>query len=64
MRARKAGDDAAAKRAGDALRSSHQWKVLNEMNDDGDWPEVFWETADKVAAGESSTGYEQALGCE
>ncbi|MGN9777483.1 hypothetical protein ACTMS0_17205 [Micromonospora sp. H33] len=64
LRAKKAGDDAAVQRAGDALRSSHKWKVLHQMNDEGDWPEVFWETADKVAAGEPPAGYRQALGCE
>ncbi|WP_433286673.1 hypothetical protein [Micromonospora sp. CA-244673] len=64
QRARRAGDDAAVRRAVDALRSSHKWQVLHEMNDEGDWPEVFWETADKVAAGEFPRGYEGALGCD
>jgi hypothetical protein len=64
LRARKAGDAAAVARAADALASSHRWKVLHQMNDAGDWPEVFWEIADKVAAGTSPAGYEQALGCE
>jgi hypothetical protein len=64
LRAKEAGDDAAVKRAADALRSSHKWKVLHQMNDEGDWPEVFWEIADKVAAGTSPAGYEGALGCE
>ncbi|MCI4061200.1 hypothetical protein MRQ36_00870 [Micromonospora sp. R77] len=64
LRARKAGDAAAVQRAADALRSSHRWKVLHQMNDAGDWPEVFWEYADMVADGKSPTGYEQALGCE
>jgi hypothetical protein len=63
LRAKKAGDDVAVQRAADALRSSHKWKVLHQMNDEGDWPEVFWENADKVAAGESPTGYAMALGC-
>ncbi|SCE73674.1 hypothetical protein GA0070607_0959 [Micromonospora coriariae] len=64
LRAKQAGDDAAVKRAADALRSSHTWKVLHQMNDEGDWPEVFWETADEVAAGKSPAGYRDALGCE
>ncbi|WP_157744654.1 hypothetical protein [Micromonospora viridifaciens] len=64
-RAKKAGDDAALKRAADALRSSHKWKVLHQMNDEGDWPEAFWETADTVAAGNTPRGgYGQTLGCE
>ncbi|KAB1916098.1 hypothetical protein [Micromonospora sp. AMSO31t] len=62
QRAKRAGDDAALRRAADALRSSHNWKVLHQMNDEGDWPEVFWETADKVVAGES-VRYADALGC-
>jgi hypothetical protein len=64
QRAKRAGDDAALRRAADALRSSHQWKVLHQMNADGDWPEVFWEVADKVAAGDVPRGYDQALGCD
>ncbi|SCE67656.1 hypothetical protein [Micromonospora mirobrigensis] len=64
LRARKAGDDAAAKRAVDALRSSHKWKVLHDMNEAGDYPEVFWEYADKVADGDRPAGYRSALGCD
>ncbi|WP_262284314.1 hypothetical protein [Micromonospora sp. MA102] len=64
QRAKRAGDDAALRRAADALRSSHNWQVLHQMNDEGDWPEVFWETADKVAAGDVPRGYDQALGCD
>jgi RNA polymerase sigma factor (sigma-70 family) len=65
LRAKKAGDDAALKRAADALRSSHKWKVLHQMNDEGDWPEALWETADTVAAGNTPRGgYGQTLGCE
>ncbi|WNM40194.1 hypothetical protein RMN56_02180 [Micromonospora halotolerans] len=63
QRAKRAGDDAALRRAADALRSSHNWKVLHQMKDEGDWPEVFWETADKVVAGDVPRGYDQALGC-
>jgi hypothetical protein len=62
-RARKAGDQAAARRAAEALSSSHKWKVLNDMNAAGDYPEVFWEYADKVAAGEFPEGYMDGLGC-
>lgn len=63
-RAKQAGDAAAVKRAADALRSSHKWKVLLQMNDEGDWSEAFWETADKVAGGNPPRGYRQVLGCE
>jgi len=63
LRADKAGDVDARRRAAAALRGSHDWKVLHQMNPNGDWPEVFWETADKVAAGHPPAGYKQALGC-
>lgn len=62
-RARKAGDQAAERRAVEALSSSHKWKVLNDMNAEGDYPEVFWEYADQVAAGQTPTGYQDGLGC-
>ncbi|RKN20913.1 hypothetical protein D7147_08830 [Micromonospora musae] len=64
LRAKRIGDDAALKQASDALLSSHKWRVLHQMNDKGDWPEVFWGIADKVAAGTPPTGYVQALGCD
>ena len=63
QRAKTAGDTAALRKADDALRSSHQWKVLQQMNPEGDYPEVFWEIADKTAAGALPAGYQQALGC-
>jgi hypothetical protein len=63
QRANQAGDQAALKKAADALRSSHQWKFLQRMNKDGDYPEVFWEMADQTAAGNPPTGYRDALGC-
>ncbi|MEV4812203.1 hypothetical protein [Micromonospora avicenniae] len=64
FRAERTGDDAALKQAGDALLSSHKWRVLHQMNEKGDWPEVFWEVADKVAAGNPPIDYVPALGCD
>jgi hypothetical protein len=32
------------------------------MNDRGDWPEVFWQVADEVAAGKAPAGYAQDAG--
>jgi hypothetical protein len=63
QRAKQAGDATALRAADDALRSSRRWKVLKEMNDEGDWPEAFWDIAGRVAAGQPPTEYEQALGC-
>jgi hypothetical protein len=62
-RAKKAGDDAAVTRAQDALKSSHKWKVLNEMKAEGHYPEAFWQHADPVAAGRTPGAYERALDC-
>lgn len=64
LRAKRADDDAALRRAADALRGSHNWRVLREMQDDGGWSDVFWETADKVAAGHPPKGYADGLGCD
>lgn len=63
IRADEAGDDKARQQAATALRSSHRWKVLNDMNDEGDYPEVLWETADKVAGGDVPKSYKEGLGC-
>lgn len=63
-RARKAGDEAAAKAAADAMHSSHDWKVLRDMADDGGWSEVYWQYADAMAAGKEPAGYQDGLGCD
>ncbi len=63
-RADKAGDKAARKRAEQAMRSSHNWKVLKSMVDEGDWAESFWEVADKVAKGKIPPAWQQGLGCD
>ncbi|MCX5064890.1 hypothetical protein OOJ91_03255 [Micromonospora lupini] len=63
QRARASGDEAAVRRAADALRGSHGWRVLRDLDRAGDWAEVFWEYADEVAAGTVRTGYVGALGC-
>ncbi|MEU5781529.1 hypothetical protein [Micromonospora lupini] len=63
QRARASGDEAAVRRAADALRGSHGWRVLRDLDRAGDWAEVFWEYADEVAAGTVRAGYVQALGC-
>ncbi|MET7867205.1 hypothetical protein [Micromonospora taraxaci] len=63
QRARASGDEAAARRAAEALRSSHGWRVLREMNKVGDWPEVYWEYADEIAAGTLPAEYSQNWDC-
>ncbi|GAA2525604.1 hypothetical protein [Winogradskya humida] len=64
IRAKKVGDQVSQQRAAAAMSGSHHWKVLNDMNAKGDWPEVFWEYADQMAAGKMPEGYESGLGCE
>ena len=63
-RADRVRDRAARDRAVAAMRSSHDWKVLHDMNAAGDWPEVFWQIADAMAAGESPTSYRSGIGCD
>lgn len=61
--AKSAGSQARMAAAADALAASHDWPILHEMNDRGDYPEVVWEYADEVAAGKVPEGYRQGLGC-
>ncbi|GIF25557.1 hypothetical protein BJ973_003834 [Actinoplanes tereljensis] len=64
LRAKTAGDQAAMKKATDALSSSHNWKALKALVDEGDWAEAFWELADKVATGTVPDGYKDWIGCK
>ena len=70
--ARRAGDEVSARKAAQAMASSHTWPVLKEMQVEGDYPEVLWEYADAMAsnapvqAGTALTvasSYAAALGC-
>lgn len=70
--ARRAGDTHGLRQAVGALRTSHQWRVLQEMQAAGDYPRVFWQYADAAAAnapiatGKTLTAeesYRAALGC-
>jgi hypothetical protein len=67
------GNDGRAQEAVDAMASSHNWAILLEMDEEGDWPEVMWELADAmpndaaVSGGRPMTieeSYASALGCE
>ena len=55
------------------LTAWRTWTVLQEMNDEGDWPEVQWAVADAMVNNSSipagrpmsvEEGYRSALGCE
>lgn len=57
------GKPARAQRAVEALGTSREWAILNEMNAEGDYPEVVWDYAERVQRGEVPEGYRQGLGC-
>ena len=65
------GDQAAAQQAVDALASSRNWAILNEMRSQGGFPRVVWKYADGVAAGGTTRdghkvedGYRFTFGCQ
>ncbi|MEP9363376.1 hypothetical protein ABLE68_10450 [Nocardioides sp. CN2-186] len=60
---RAAGDQDGIDEAVRVMGTSRDWPVLHQMNDTGDYPEVVWDYADRIAAGEMPEGYEGALGC-
>ena len=54
---------AEADEAARVLGTSRQWPILKQMNADGDYPEVVWDFADQVGAGQVPEGYREGLGC-
>jgi hypothetical protein len=62
--ARLAGDRTGVKRAENAMESSHNWKVLKQMESEGAWSQSFWEIADGMAAGHLVSGSEESLECK
>ena len=72
LAAKAAADSGRIGAATAALASSHSWPVLQQMNPDGDYPEVVWQYADAVAGDGTVVGgkritvessYRDALGC-
>ncbi|MEV6846898.1 hypothetical protein [Actinoplanes sp. NPDC051411] len=61
--ARATGDTAEAKRAANAMKSSHHWAVLKQLEPEGAWSQSFREIADSMAAGHLVSGSEESLGC-
>ena len=70
--ARSSGDEARAREAVEAMATSRDWAILEEMEPQGGWSEVVWEYADAMAGeGEVPGGgpmtvagsYEDSLGC-
>jgi len=50
------GDTAAAQQAVDAMSTSRDWAILEEMESQGGWSQVLWEQADAIAKGTLNTG--------
>jgi hypothetical protein len=61
--ARVKGDAAEVKRAANAMKSSHHWAVLKQLESEGAWSQSFWEIADSMTAGRLVSGSEESLGC-
>ncbi|WP_181309736.1 hypothetical protein [Nocardioides campestrisoli] len=62
--AEESGDQGAAEEAREALATSRDWPVLEEMRAEGDYPEVVWDYADEVQRGRVPAGYREGLHCE
>lgn len=57
------GDRAEAQRAVEALRTARTWKILTEMEADGDYSEALWEiVADKVTVSDDPATYLESFG--
>ena len=63
-RAVAAGDERAAQVAQANLRGVDDWRFLDDMEAEGDYPEVAREIAAEVVAGRVPVEYRQGLGCE
>lgn len=46
-----------------AMATSRDWPILIEMAARGDYSEVVWDYADRIAAGNTPKGFEGGLGC-
>jgi hypothetical protein len=52
-----------ASEAARVLGTSRDWPILQEMNAEGDYPEVVWELSDQAVAGQVPDWYREGLGC-
>jgi hypothetical protein len=52
-----------ADEAARVLGTSRQWPILNQLNAEGDYPEVVWELTDQAVAGQVPDWYSEGLGC-
>jgi len=75
VEAKAASDQEQEQQAVNAMRGSHDWAILLEMEKQGEWSEVLWQYADGMVADNSAvfaddtatdgsiSGYEAGLGC-
>ncbi|MEV6286871.1 hypothetical protein [Kribbella sp. NPDC051770] len=61
--AKQSGDTVKLKEATAALAGSRSWKVLQDMQADGGWSDVLWQTGDTVGRGGSPANGWSTLGC-
>jgi hypothetical protein len=68
--ARRAGDRAAEQQAVGALGTSRTWRILTDMDFEGDFPEGVWQAAEDMASGTAPNrwmsvedGVRNKLGC-
>jgi hypothetical protein len=57
------GQAAQAAEAARVLGTSRDWPILEQMNAQGDYPEVVWELSDQAVAGQVPDWYREGLGC-
>lgn len=65
------GDSASAAEAAEAMATSHGWAVLDDMKDEGDWPQAFRIVADRMSGNAEADArqsfddfYVDLLGCK
>ena len=61
--AKQDGDTAGMQEAVDALGTSRDWPILQEMRPQGGWSQVIWQFSDELAAGRVPEDYAGQIGC-
>ena len=54
--AEKSGDQETADASVDAMSTSREWPILQEMKSQGGWSQVLWQISDDLSAGHLNTG--------
>jgi hypothetical protein len=62
--ARTTGDEAGMKAVDAAMSTSRKWKVLQQMQKQGDYPWMLWTLAERVAKHQDVGKYRTTLGCD